>query len=394
MIKRKILSIVLSVCLVCTILAVNGEAEAIEQKKAPQKTVKVVKFNTEMKAVWVSFLDFQNLGLTNVREKTFKKNAEIMVKDAKRNGINTIFFHVRAFDDAAYKSKVFRAMRYLKTNASYAKPATSSFSYDPLKLAVEAAHKHGVQLHAWLNPYRVGYDYFLSPKSEYSTNRIIKAVNEILAYKVDGIHFDDYFYHAKKGYYRLNSKKQYSVNPATAKKDYSPSSINKRRYVNKLIRRVNKTTQGKALFSVSPAGNVDNCMNSGVDLTTWLSNDGYVDMIMPQIYWTDNWGASGRIKMFSSRLGQFMRKNKKKIPMVIGLALYRSGEHGLGDKGWSMRGSNISGQIKSIRRHGLGGYCLFRFNNLYQGRCKKEVRNMRKISKYKKLITKISFKRR
>ena len=30
---------------------------------------------------------------------------------------------------------------------------------------------------------------------------------------------------------------------------------------------------------------------------------------------TDNWGASGRIKMFSSRLGQFMRKNKKKIPM-------------------------------------------------------------------------------
>ena len=113
---------VLSVCLVCTILAVNGEAEAIEQKKAPQKTVKVVKFNTEMKAVWVSFLDFQNLGLTNVREKTFKKNAEIMVKDAKRNGINTIFFHVRAFDDAAYKSKVFRAMRYLKTNASYAKP--------------------------------------------------------------------------------------------------------------------------------------------------------------------------------------------------------------------------------------------------------------------------------
>ena len=51
MIKRKILSMVLSVCLVCTILAVNGEAEAIEQKKAPQKTVKVVKFNIEMKAV-------------------------------------------------------------------------------------------------------------------------------------------------------------------------------------------------------------------------------------------------------------------------------------------------------------------------------------------------------
>ena len=73
MIKRKILSIVLSVCLVCTILAVNGEAEAIEQKKAPQKTVKVVKFNTEMKAVWVSFLDFQNLGLTTYEKRRLRK---------------------------------------------------------------------------------------------------------------------------------------------------------------------------------------------------------------------------------------------------------------------------------------------------------------------------------
>lgn len=378
----------------CTGFAPGGEVEAIEPKKPAKGTIKVTKFNTEMRAAWVSFIDFKDLGLTNVREKTFKKNAEIMVKNAKRNGINTIFFHVRAFDDAAYKSKVFRAMRYLKTNASYKKPAISSFSYDPLKLVIEAAHKRGVQLHAWLNPYRVNYDYFLSPKSEYSTNRIVKAVNEILAYKVDGIHFDDYFYHAKKGYYRGNRKKQYSVNPATSKKDYSPSSINKRRYVNRLIRRVNKITRKNVLFSVSPAGNVDNCMNSGVDLTTWLSNDGYVDMIMPQIYWTDNWGARGRVKMFSSRLRQFIRKNKKKIPMVVGLALYRSGERGRDDRGWSMRGNNIARQIKGIRKYGLGGYCLFRFNNLYQGRCKKEVRNMRKISKYKKLITKISFKRR
>ena len=92
MIKRKILSMVLSVCLVCTILAVNGEAEAIEQKKAPQKTVKVVKFNTEMKAVWVSFLYFQNLGLTNVHEKTFKKVESIAKKPTFRSPAGTTTF--------------------------------------------------------------------------------------------------------------------------------------------------------------------------------------------------------------------------------------------------------------------------------------------------------------
>ena len=158
MIKRKILFIALSICMACTGFAACGEAQAVEAKKSAKDMVKVTKFNTEMRAAWVSFIDFKNLGLTNVREKTFRKNAEIMVKNAKRNGINTIFFHVRAFDDAAYKSKVFRAMRYLKTNASYKKPAISSFSYDPLKLVIEAAHKHGVQLHAWLNPYRVVAD--------------------------------------------------------------------------------------------------------------------------------------------------------------------------------------------------------------------------------------------
>ena len=142
------------------------------------------------------------------------------------------------------------------------------------------------------------------------------------------------------------------------------------------------------VFGISPQGNYENDMNDGADVKKWLSKTGYVDYVAPQIYWTDNWGSSGSVKMFTSRLNQFTRLNKKpsKIKLYIGLALYRCGFSQSDDKGWGRSNANMKKQVKKIRKSkyvkkGVRGFILFEAENLYQKRCKKELANLRKILK-------------
>jgi len=188
-----------------------------------------------------------------------------------------------------------------------------------------------------------------------------------LEYDVDGIHFDDYFYHAKK-YYK---------DPSTGKKikaSEKPSAAKRRGYCNAMVKAAYETTHKKngVLFGISPAGNVENCLSGGADVKTWLTADGYIDYIAPQIYWTDNWGGNGKTKMYSNRLAQWKSINMNKTPMYIGLALYRTGKYASDDKGWSMRDTNIRTQVKKLRAAGMDGYILFSAMDLYDSHAKME----------------------
>lgn len=152
----------------------------------------------EVRAVWLAYVDFDSLGMKTNSESVFRAKASDFLNKAKSNQINTVYFHVRAFDDAAWKSPTFPAMSSLTSKASSKKKAEDTYSFDPLKIMIELTHSRGMELHAWMNPYRVSMDYYLDPAYESSTERIETAVREVMAYDVDGIHFDDYFYHAKK----------------------------------------------------------------------------------------------------------------------------------------------------------------------------------------------------
>ena len=128
--------------------------------------------------------------------------------------MNAVILHVRANSDAYYKSKIFKPVKSVQ--------ALIAGGFDPLAYAVQAAHKRGLQLHAWLNPYRIGTDesyavgdnakqdvwfskfsnsqynrrcYYYIPTSTTAQKTILDGVREIVeGYDVDGIHFDDYFY--------------------------------------------------------------------------------------------------------------------------------------------------------------------------------------------------------
>lgn len=344
---------------VLTILILTGLFGGIFQSKNGQ----VVAMSKEMRGIWVSVFDFPQIGLNASTESQFLKNAGNFLNDAAKNGVNTIFLHVRAFDDAIYPSKVFRRNQYV------------SSSYDPLKLMIQEVHKRGMELHAWMNPYRLDYDYYLDPSKDSSTERIKQAVSEVLTYDVDGIHFDDYFYHAGKGYKDVSGK-------VTLTNEQAPSAEMKRTYVNNMVRSVYETVKAKkqsVLFGISPQGSTENCRQGGADIDRWISQKGYVDYLMPQIYWSDQWGSGGTRAMFSERIREWKSLNQGRLPLYTGLALYRAGTSISDDSGWLKKSTNLKEQVQILRDNGFSGYSLFSAQDLYRSGAQTELAGLRSL---------------
>ena len=212
-----------------------------------------------------------------------------------------------------------------------------------------------------MNPYRVTFKKVLDPAEDATTDRIVSQVKEIInKYKVDGIHFDDYFY------------------PNNEKKYKKLSKAEKMFAVNKMVRKVHSTVKAKSsrlLFGISPAGNPTYCHQIGADVETWLSNPGYVDYIIPQIYWTNQYLENGKkTAYFSKKLAQWRQMNKRDIPMYIGLALERAGGKLELDPGWLSSSRNLADMIKEIRKGNTEGYVLFDYSSLYRDVTQKEVK--------------------
>lgn len=310
------------------------------------------KTGKELCGVWVSYGDFQTLGLYNQNEADFRKNAELFLDDVQEYGINAVFFHTRAFRDAAYKSDNF-------PTASYLWDREEEIEYDALKIMIELAHERDIQLHAWLNPYRNRSfdDDILDPAEPSSTDEIVLCVEEIIDnYDVDGIHFDDYFY--EEGNALEESQKKDNVNA--------------------MVREVYKTVHNAGrdlVFGISPAGNVSYCESIGADVETWLSEDGYVDYVAPQIYWTDEHTAPWRDKMFTDTLNEWISLNRNGAPLYIGLAMYKTGLEEEEDPGWINSDMNIAQQVEQIQENGCGGYIFFSASDFYREGAKAELKN-------------------
>ena len=170
----------------------------------------------ELRGVWISYGEMGNAFKGN-----FYKNIDTMMDNIKNFGFNTAYIHMRAFCDSFYPSELFPWSSYI-TGEQGVSPG-----FDPLEYIIESGKKKNIEIHAWINPYRVSYStedpYSLSEKSpvrkymaenpnstfaigcdgglylnpaNYDANKlIIDGVKEIInKYDVDGIHFDDYFY--------------------------------------------------------------------------------------------------------------------------------------------------------------------------------------------------------
>ncbi|MEE3468549.1 MAG: family 10 glycosylhydrolase [Eubacterium sp.] len=330
---------------------------------------------TAHRAVWVCFYEFAAAGLSNRTEAAFRKNAEAMYDDIKAYGCNEVYFHVRSYDDAIYPSKIVGWSSYMCSDKR-------SPGYDPLKILVELAHKKNLKFHAWMNPYRVTTSKILDPSKKKTINRVVNQVEEIVKnYDVDGIHFDDYFYLGDK-YAKVKAK-------------------TRRKNVNKLIKKVYSTVKGikkSVQFGISPAGNFEYSMSIGGDVKTWMSKKGYIDYIVPQIYWSDAYKLSGKMhKLYTERLAYWRSMNKIDLPMYIGLGVYRaglsSGEAGL-DTGWAKKKTNLASQLQQIKEGNTEGYSLFAYTDMLSKRAAKEMKNfLRELSWIKLNETEVNLKK-
>lgn len=350
-----------SVALLLLIAALTGCMAIPGQSILPpaNASVQAATLPDDIRGVWISLFDYKKIGLYNKSEQKFIAGAEAHFKKLKNDGINTVFCHTVPCNDAIYPSE------YLPWS-TYMFKAGAEPDYDPLEILIETAHKYGMTLHAWINPYRKTLKTIYDPGKASSTNRVVRIVKEILEnYDVDGIHFDDYFYPS-----RSKGAQLYKV-PVSKRKTV----------INKMIRKVYKTVKSydeDLLFGISPAGVVSYAESIGCDLKTWLSKDGYMDYIVPQIYWSDQYKIGGKVTtLFTDRLNQWIDLNKNDTPMYIGLGLYRGGTRNSSDIGWRKKNNNIVRQIKKVKRSGCGGFVFFSSAYLYTDSTKKEVKNYR-----------------
>ena len=342
-----------------------------------------IKKNTEIKGIYISYLEYLDNFQTNSLSvnKVYIKKMLDLIHDSN---FNTIFLHVSPFSDAIYNSKIF-PYSYTLTGVEGKNPGM-----DYLDFFIKEAHKRNIQIHAWINPYRIlnsndmsklsknnpvfllndddiqisENGIYYNPASTRVLELLIKQVEEIITnYKVDGIHFDDYFYPNES--IDLKNYQEYSSKESISLKDYRLMIINN------MIRKIYQTIKQyneNIIFSIAPDGNINNNYEIHyADIKTWLNDEGYIDMIMPQIYY----GFENEYKPFENTIQEWNSLIHNNVLFVPVLAFYKVGIEdtyaGLGKYEWLEYKNIISREVmfsKTLNKY--HGFSLFRYDYIYK----------------------------
>ena len=364
----------------------------------------------EMRAVWVTFMDL-SMKDTDYSENAFKKKFDKIVSDCKKLKMNTLIVHVRPFSDALYKSK------YFPWSHIVSKKQGDSPGYDPLDYMVKKSHEEGLEIHAWINPFRIqlnsvpsildssnpfltlknkkrndltvdfGTSKYLNPCSKEVQNLIIDGVKELAkGYKIDGIHFDDYFYpELPKKTEKLNAEnfddsdyESYCKSLDSAIKPLT-HRVWRMENINSLIKRVYKEIKNinpKMVFGISPCCNNEVNYRIGADVYTWCKNEGYIDYICPQIYVSLDHPVLPFKKSADEWKGIVKNKN---IKLYYGLAVYKAGSKTVDSGTWGNSNDILKKQIEYVKSLGCDGYMFFDYQSLVGKQGKEEVKNMLEI---------------
>ncbi|NCB62603.1 MAG: hypothetical protein EOM52_03160, partial [Clostridia bacterium] len=274
----------------------------------------------EFRAMWVASvynLDYPSSPTADPAK--LKAEADSILQTCADLGMTAVILQVRPSADALYRSDLYPWSKYL-TGAAGTAPQNG---FDPLTYWVDKAHALGLELHAWVNPFRVTKsgqnefdalpasspakahpdwvvqyekNYYLDPGIPEVRELVIQGAEEIVRnYDVDGIHLDDYFYPGS----------DFNDAATFAKYGGGYSSIGdwRRDNVNALIRDLDTrlhACDGAISFGVSPSGvwrdkrndergssttgGFESWSYAYADSRKWVQ-EGWVDYICPQIYW-------------------------------------------------------------------------------------------------------------
>ena len=393
----------------------NGTYTILAEDMAGNKSVFPIEMQKEFRAVWISYLEFSKTGYT---KEEFKAHIDKMYDNCVAKNMNTVIVQIRPFSDAFYPSKYFPWSVY--TSGAQGKNP----GYDPLAYMVEAAHKRGLEFHAWVNPYRItssgtninvlssnhparkwkqqektkrnvltfNGSLYYNPSSKDVQNLIINGIKEIVNnYDVDGIHFDDYFYPTLGTSYQSNfDAEEYNIYKADCiKKGTTPKTIVnwRRSNVNTLVKRVYqaiKKIDETCVFGISPSGSLSNLYRVDayyVDVKLWLKSSNYIDYICPQLYWS----FENKVAPYGKMLEEWLSiKKSDTVNLYVGLAVYRAGISKkeaealyTPDLEWATSTTVLKRQVEAGRNSKIvDGFALYRYDNIVSEKAKKEMGNL------------------
>lgn len=383
-------SLKLIILAVCTAISIN-------MFYIPGRDV-VSAAETEMRGVWVATV--ANLDYPNSPTKdawALRTQLDDVLDNCQEMGFNAVFFQVRPSGDALYNSSIYPWSRYLTGKQGDA----PSDNFDPLEYAVAEAHKRGMQLHAWINPYRVTNSpsdndrlawnnpavlrpdlvlkdssgkMYLNPGEADAIDIILEGIREIVRnYDVDGIHLDDYFY-PSSGFDDSASYVKYQA-------EYPNKADWRRSMVTTLISCANyavKEIDPNCMFGVSPGGiwanasNTPGGSNTGgnssyhslyADTKFWVEQE-YLDYIIPQIYWYIGQPNADYDTLINWWAGICAPTNVK---LYIGEAAYKASAGS--DAAW--KGQTGVNELKTHVSMGrqsayIDGYCMFEYKSFFE----------------------------
>ena len=304
-------------------------------------------------------------------------------------GVNAVVFQVRTESDALYNSP-FEPWSYWLTGSQGTAPDPY---YDPLAFAVDEAHTRGMELHAWINPYRADRGDSYSKAASHVTNtnpewllsfstgirildpglpevrdRVASIVGDIARrYDIDGLHYDDYFYpYPGTGFSGISNEDDATY--ALHNRGIVDRGDWRRDNVNLLVAQIQDTLQAvrpDVVHGVSPFGIWKSGTPSGIsgldaysviyaDAVAWLDAQD-VDYISPQLYWSSQRvvGGSFNRQRFTT-LAAWWEGQRNERHLYPGLAAYRAGNTGY-------EAGEIPTQIRYTQgQAGIDGTVLFR----------------------------------
>ena len=363
----------------------------------------------EFRAVWVSTVANIDWPSRAGLSSEIQKGQVIKILDHhKKNGVNAIILQVRPTADAIYPSDLEPWSKYISGVQGM---APEPF-YDPLKFWVSEAHRRGMELHAWFNPYRIrlkqeelldsshialqhpewcysyGGKYYFSPANPQVWAFVTGVVVDVVKrYDIDAVHFDDYFYPYKIAGESLPDSLEFQL----FGEDYYPDDIEswRRHNVDTIIQVLHHAIVSEkpwVKFGISPFGVWRNRSDDplGSETTAGTTNydvlyadvilwqrEGWIDYLMPQLYWRDDHPA-----VAFSNLAYWWNDYNYGRSVYVGIAPYRI-DRKSGHRLWRKE-KYLRQQIDVIRTlEGLDGFGYFSSKHFFRedlSRLNKKIR--------------------
>lgn len=342
----------------------------LQEQTAEQLHLPVQQSGSPVVAAWLTAVSLSDM-LKGATEAAYRAAVHQELTWLCENGFTDVFVQVRSNGDAYYRSRV------------YPRAASWSQDFDPFQVFLEENRQVGLQVHAWINPYRcqtagqmlkipdtyptrmwaqeqaepivqVSGRWYLNPADAHAQALICTGAQELLdGYDIAGLHIDDYFYPTTEPELDAAAFAASRSEDLTAWRTEQVNTL-----VAALYAQVHAADR---IFSISPRGDpAASAQLLYADPETWCSQSGYCDWILPQLYYGFDNETCGFAEMLALWQGMVQTDGVRLIP---GICTYKVGQAddwaGTGRMEWVTEQEIPARQAAAVLEAGLNGVAVY-----------------------------------